>query len=286
MVIADYLTRRGYIVLRVDDRGRGKTTSGDIMKATTADFVSDANDELDYLKEMPEVDKNKIGVLGHSEGGMIAFMLAAQRKDLAFIISMAGPGVPNRELMLAQNDAILKQSGMSEEARKAYLKLYDAVVSAQRENRNEAALTAAIERVAGDWRSQTSKDIVEQTTGFKDSATQHRFAASFASQFNLPWLRYFMTYRPEEIAGNVSARVLALNGEKDIQVPAELNLKGWRSLLAKSQSRKYEVKELPGLNHLFQECKRCDVDEYGELDQTISPTALKAIGDWLDKEVK
>lgn len=286
MVIADYLTRKGYVVLRVDDRGIGKTTRGDIMKATTADFATDANVELDYLKGRAEVDAKKIGVMGHSEGGMIAFMLAAQRKDIAFIISMAGPGVPNRQLMLAQNDAILKQSGMDDEARSAYLRLYEAIVEAQQNNRNELALTAAVEQTVAEWRKKTSKEIVEKTTGITDSATQHKFATTFASQFDLPWLRYFMSYDPATIAGNVTAKVLALNGEKDVQVPAELSLQGWRTLLAKSHSRKYDVKVLPGLNHLFQECKRCDVDEYGELDQTISPTALSAVSNWLDKEVK
>jgi dipeptidyl aminopeptidase/acylaminoacyl peptidase len=286
MVIADYLTRKGYVVLRLDDRGTGKTTRGDLMKVTTADFATDANVELDYLKGRPEVDKDKMGVMGHSEGGMIAFMLAAQRKDLAFIIAMAGPGVANRRLMIAQNDAVMKQAGMSEEARNAYLRLYDAIVEAQQKNRNELALTAAIEKTVGEWRKKTSNEIVKQTTGVVDSATQHKFASTFASQFDLPWLRYFMSYDPAALVSNVTAKVLALNGEKDIQVPAELSQQGWRSLLAKSHSRKYDVKTLPGLNHLFQECKRCDVEEYGELEQTISPTALSAVSDWLDKEVK
>jgi pimeloyl-ACP methyl ester carboxylesterase len=286
MVIADYLTRRGYVVLRVDDRGVGKTTRGDIMKATTADFASDANTELDYLKERPEVDKGKMGVLGHSEGGMIAFMLAAQRKDLVFIISMAGPGVPNKSLMIAQNDALLKQAGVPEASRKAYLQLYDAMVVAQQKARNTMALTNAIDQAVSDWRRKTSTEIVQNTTSITDSATQRRFVSTFATQFDLPWFRYFMSYDPEALAGNVTAKVLALNGDKDVQVPAELSQQGWRSLLAKSHSRKHEVKVLPGLNHLFQECKRCDVDEYGELDQTISPIALATIADWLDKEVK
>jgi hypothetical protein len=286
MVIADYLTRRGYVVLRVDDRGKGKTSAGNIMTVTTADFAKDASAELDYLKARPEVDTGKIGLLGHSEGGMIATMLAAQRKDIAFIISFAGPGVSNLELMLAQNDAILKQQDLGEDARKAYLRLYRAMLIAAMNAEGGAALTASLTKVVTDWRQTTPQKIVAETTDISDSTTQRRFVSTFAMQLGLPWFRYFIAYDPSTIADKISSKVLVLNGEKDIQVVASLNLEGWRALLRKGNARSYEVKELAGLNHLFQECVRCDVDEYGTLEQTISPTALNAIGNWLDKEVK
>jgi pimeloyl-ACP methyl ester carboxylesterase len=256
------------------------------MTATTADFANDASVELDYLKGRAEVDARKMGLLGHSEGGMIATMLAAQRKDVAFIISFAGPGISNLELMVAQNDAILKQKGLREDARKAYLQLYRQMMKAAVDTKDEGALKTALNNVVLQWRQATPQNLVQETTGISDDASQAQFVSAFAAQLGLPWFRYFIAYDPATLAGKISCKVLVLNGAKDVQVVSAPNMAGWQALLKKSNAKSYTVTELPGLNHLFQECVSCDVDEYGALEQTISPKALSTIGDWLDKEVK
>jgi pimeloyl-ACP methyl ester carboxylesterase len=286
LVLADYLTRHGYVVLRVDDRGKGKTSIGpNIYKATSADFADDAEVELDYLKSRPEVNVKKVGLLGHSEGGMIATMLAAKRKDLAFIISWAGPGISGAQTLLTQNDAILRQKGMDSASRVAYLNLYADCMRAALKDSTQQSLAAALEPIVFNWRKVTPEVVVVETTGINDDESQQAFITSFAQQFSLRWLRYFITYDPEPLVRNISCKVFVLNGSKDIQVVPAANLGGWRRMAIQSKSKHFDVLELPGLNHLFQECSRCDVDEYGELDQTISPTALNAIGGWLKKQV-
>jgi pimeloyl-ACP methyl ester carboxylesterase len=284
-VIADYLTRRGYTVLRVDDRGMGKTT-GSLDHVTTADFAADAGVALDFLKTRPEVDAGKIGVLGHSEGGMIAIKLAAKRKDLYFIISMAGPGEPNLQTMVDQNDAILEKQGLNAASREAYLRLYRKIIGALPDYQNKDSLIVRIEMLAAEWRKTTPQDIVLKTTGIKDESSQHNFAVAFERSINNDWFRYFIGFDPAPLIHNISCKVLALNGAKDIQVVSKGNLDGWRTALKSSHSKAYEVRELSSLNHLFQECTRCDVNEYGELEQTISPLALSTIENWLAKEVR
>ena len=284
-VIADYLSRKGYVVLRVDDRGIGKST-GDLSRATSADFAKDAGISLDYLKNRPEVDPQKIGVLGHSEGGMIASILAAERQDIAFVISMAGPGVANLQLLTEQNDALLEKRGIASDARKAYLKLYGNMLRAGMQKDSALELNAAINKVVSDWRTATSVSIVEQTTGIRDDSTQKSFASAFAGQIRIPWFRYFIAYDPAPVIRKLSGKVLVINGAQDIQVSPKSNIAGWRNALGKSKVKSSKVVELPGLNHLFQKCTRCDVDEYGELEQTMAPEVLTLIGDWLDKEIK
>jgi pimeloyl-ACP methyl ester carboxylesterase len=283
-VIADYLTRMGLVVLRVDDRGIGQTTGRlSLSSATTKDFANDANAALEYLKTRKEVDPRRIGLLGHSEGGMIATMLAAQRKDVNFIISMAGPGIPIKQLMLDQNNAIMKQQGFSDAIRMNYLKLYSTMVDSVLAHKKLTDATEAVEKAVRNWKSVTPDSIVVAATQITDEATLKEYSKDFAMQM-IPWYRYFFSYNPQPDIRALQCKVLALNGEKDIQVVAEPNLKGWSASLAKSKARAKTVEMLPGLNHLFQECKTCGTDEYGTLEQTISPAALKRISDWLKEQ--
>ena len=284
-VIADYLTRRGYVVLRVDDRGIGNST-GDASKATSADFALDAGTSLDYLRKRREVNPSKVGVLGHSEGGMIATMLATSRKDLAFVISMAGPGISNRQLLIEQNDALLAKQGMAADARKAYLDLYGNIMTVGAQNIPAEELTAAIDKVVADWRAKTPSPVVLQTTGISSDSTQRAFSSAFSNQLSLPWFRYFIAYDPAPLIAKMSGKALIINGAEDLQVVSGKNIEGWRSALKKSAVKSPKIVELPGINHLFQQCKRCDIAEYGELEQTIAPEVLTLIGDWLVKEVR
>lgn len=284
-VVADYLTKAGYIVMRVDDRGMGQTT-GIRPDVTTADFVKDAAFGIEYLKTRREVNPDKIGLYGHSEGGMIAEILAAQRKDIDFIVLMAGPGIANARLMEEQNNALFEKSGFSKEMIDEYGKLYRSVVEATISSKDSMEFQKAVEKAVADWRKKTDARIVASTTGITDAATEQKVVRSFVDGFNKPWIRYFLSYDPKYDLQKTKAKILALNGDKDIQVISSSNLAGMKETLKKGKTKSYEIKELPGLNHLFQNCKACTVTEYAQLEETMSPVALQTIKAWLDKEVK
>ena len=284
-VIADYLTRQGFVVLRVDDRGIGQTTAN-VQSATSRDFANDVNVGLDYLKQRKDVAKNKIGMLGHSEGGMIAQIVAAEREDISFVVSMAGPGQKITELMENQNKAVLLASGLSSEMVEDYLKLYRSIVPLVTNAPSDSVAKLRATALFNKWMESTSKETVTKTTGVIDENSTAKFINSFIQTLRLPWFSYFLKYDPAPYITKMKAMVLALNGEKDIQVVAKPNLDAWSAALAKSGSKKYEVMELKGLNHLFQHCTKCNLQEYGQLEETIAPEALEAIGTWLKANVR
>lgn len=280
-VIADHLTKNGFIVLRVDDRGVGKTTSNG-GNATTRDFADDANVSLAYLLVRPEVDKKKIGLIGHSEGGMIAQIVAAERKDINFVIFLAAPGEQTIKVMNDQNEAMLLKAGMSKEYATAYLELYKNIITAVLKA-DSASAKAKVTPVVDEWINKTPKNVVRATTGITNDSTKNNFVSQFVGQLNQAWFRYFLSYDPAPNIKKMSAKVLALNGSKDVQVISKSNLPAIEAALKKGKSKVYEIKELEGLNHLFQECKACTVNEYGQLQQTFSPMALEVMTNWMKK---
>lgn len=284
-VIADHLTKQGFVVLRVDDRGIGGTT-GDVKTSTTADFAKDVMIGLDYLKKRPEVNTKKLGMIGHSEGGMIAAMVGAERKDIDFIVFLAAPGVNTVTLMTEQNEAILAKTGLSKEYVTAYVALYRNII----ETINKASTPAEAKEnmtVAVDkWRDTTNKNAVLVTTRIFNTKTRDEFVNQFAALAENPWFKYFLRFDPTPYLEKLSCKVLALNGDKDVQVLSASNLAGIRSALQRSKVKTSEIIELPGLNHLFQTCKDCTITEYGKLDETFSPAALQKMSGWLKKNVQ
>jgi uncharacterized protein len=280
-VIADHFTRKGIIVLRIDDRGMGQTT-GDVFTSTTRDFANDAVVSLNYLLNRSEVDKSKVGLIGHSEGGMIAQILGAERKDLSFIIMLAAPGEKILKLMNDQNEAILTKAGLPANYRSAYQGLYNEVLAAVLATDNTKAFEK-VKVIVDNWTAKTPASIVIATSGIRDEKSKAAFVTQFVSQLSNPWFRYFLSYDPNPYIRKISAKVLAVNGGSDIQVLSKQNLAGIESALKESSSKYYEIKEFPGLNHLFQECKACTVAEYDELEQTISPALLDYISSWMKK---
>jgi uncharacterized protein len=280
-IIADHLTRRGIIVLRVDDRGMGQT-SGDVFSATTRDFANDALVSLNYLLNRKEVDKSKVGLIGHSEGGMIAQLIAAERKDISFIIMLAAPGKKTLKLMNDQNEAILTKAGLPADYISAYQELYNEILVTILATDNTNAFEK-VKVIVDRWIAKTPVNIVVATSGITDEKSKEAFITQFVSQLTNPWFRYFLSYDPSPYIKKISTKVLAVNGSSDIQVLSKQNLAGIESALKKSSAKYYEIKQFPGLNHLFQECKKCTVAEYDELEQSISPALLDYISSWMKK---
>ncbi|MFN8333596.1 MAG: alpha/beta fold hydrolase [Cyclobacteriaceae bacterium] len=266
LVLSDYLTRNGIAVLRFDDRGVGKST-GSFQTATSADFATDVTAAVEYLKTRKEVDKKKIGLIGHSEGGAIAPMVAANSKDIAFIVLMAGTGVSGDQLFLAQEKLVGRASGLDSVALSINERLsrqaYEIVKKTTNDEALKAELTALLKR------NNVSDDEISRSLG---------------RTLN-PWTLYFIRHDPAPVLTKVKCPVLALNGSNDLQVPKE-NLMAIKNALTKGGNKNVTTKELPGLNHLFQESKTGSPTEYGTIEQTISPAALTEIVSWLKLQVK
>jgi uncharacterized protein len=263
LVLSDYLTRQGIAVLRVDDRGVAKST-GDFATATTADFATDTEAGIAYLKTRPEVDAKKIGLIGHSEGGVIAPMIAARNRDVAFIVMLAGSGVPGDQIIVAQTELISEASGMShDQAMKAGARQGE-FMDLIRQTSDQAALEKQLhEKLAPQMPEAQIGAAIRQLTS--------------------PWLRYFINYDPAIALRKVTCPVLALNGGKDLQVPPKQNLPAIRKALEAAGNKDFETDELPGLNHLFQTAKTGSPSEYAQIEETMSPVALEKIAGWILK---
>jgi len=261
LVLSDYLTRHGIAVLRADDRGVGKS-AGVFAKATTADFATDAEAGVAYLKTRVEVNPHKIGLIGHSEGAVIAPMVAARNKDVAFIVMMAGTGVPGDQVLVAQSEAIQVASGKNpEEAAKDAAKERELLKLVETE-KDQAVL---------------EKDLKEKLAGEVPEAQM----GVQISEVTSPWFRYFLTYDPATALRKVTCPVLVLNGEKDKQVLPSQNLPAIRKALEEAGNKHFEIDELPGLNHLFQTAKTGSPMEYAQIEETMSPVALEKIATWI-----
>jgi len=284
-VIADALTRDGFVVLRVDDRGIGSST-GNFATSTTADFVKDVNTSFDYLKSRPEVNDKKVGLLGHSEGAMIAPVVASQRKDVDFIVLLAAPGVKIIDLMTEQNAAVLSASGVPAEAVESFKPVYKQIIDTVINATDSASARANALQVISDWYAKTDTSTLH-VLGFNSPDDKEQYAKQMSMVFSSPWFRYFIQFDPQPYLSDLKkVKVLALNGSRDIQVVASQNLPAVNAALKKGRTKKFETKELPGLNHLFQTCNKCTVQEYGQLEETIAPVVLQTITGWLNKNVK
>lgn len=262
LVLADYLTRRGIAVLRFDKRGVGEST-GDFADAITLDFAADAATAVSYLTFRKEVDGRRIGLIGHSEGGMIAPMVAANNHKIAFIVLLAGPGVSGPELAAEQAWSAVLVGGGNE--------------AAATEAANQArTIVAAINRAQGHPSKLKSELQQELGADFSDSALN-----TLLAKFDDPWIRSLLAIDPADALRKVTCPVLALNGSKDTQVPAGPNLKAIGDALLAGGNRVWKTAQLPGLNHLFQTAPTGAPEEYGRIEETFSPIALDAISSWI-----
>jgi len=274
LVLADHLTRLGIAVLRYDDRGVNKST-GNFTDATTGDFATDVESAIAYLKTRNDVDKNQIGLVGHSEGGIIAPLVAVNSKDVSFLVLLAGTGVSGFDTVLRQSVTLRGFEVPDEDAFQVYMIDVLTIASAKKdvtlvrkeltEFYDNAPFFNAIAG-EGEARAQILKELVTARTG--------------------KWMRYFYNYNPADMLVQVTVPVLSINGTKDTQVEQEVNQNGIRAALEKGGNKDFQVIALEGLNHFFQKAETGAMNEYDDIEETFSPKALKIVSDWILERVK
>ena len=284
-VIADYLTKKGFAVLRTDDRGIGKTT-GPVLTATTVDFADDAEAGIAYLISRKEVNKNKIGLYGHSEGGMIAPMVAARNKNVSFIILSGAAIVGGLEVNVEQNGYALQKAGIAEDAIDAFKGLHRLELKEFKASISKENFHTNLKAVYDKWKAVQQKKILDQLYAGDSSILGQNIYKMYDGLYINNWMRFFITHDFAGDLAKVHCPVLAINGEKDTQVDAKVNLPLIDSILKKNSSPSFKVVLLPGLNHLMQHAVTGDASEYGTIEETIAPAALNVIGKWLDENVK
>ena len=273
LVIADYLSRNGIAVLRYDDRGVGKS-KGTPLNATSADFASDAEAAFFYLISRKEINPGSIGFAGHSEGGLIAPIVASGNSGIAFIVSLAGPGVTGEEIIHTQNLDISTISGIDSKEIKESIsinkKLF-AVLKKETDNKAAQDKIAAVYKKILTKKKKSPEDI--------DAAVKQLNASLNPVSYN--WFRYFLFSDPASYWKKVKCPVLALNGDKDLQVAAAVNLPAIEKAVKSGGNLSVKTMSFSDLNHLFQHCKTGLPAEYGEIEETFSPEVLQIIADWI-----
>jgi pimeloyl-ACP methyl ester carboxylesterase len=279
LVLADHLTRNGIAVLRYDDRGNGRST-GDFKAATTEDLATDAESAITYLKTRKEINKNAIGLAGHSEGGMIAAMIASKTNDLGFVVLLAAPGLRGDKVLLLQQEYFAKASGVSQSEiqrnRGINAVAFEIVLNSKDQKKMENELNTYLRTVL-----QNDKKIV-----LPEGMTMDAYVASQMSQVMSPWMQYFLRYDPVPALEKVRCPVLALFGEKDLQVPPTENAVAVENAFKTGGNKNATVKTIPNLNHLFQNCTTGLPKEYGDIEETFSPVALDEITSWIKSQTK
>jgi uncharacterized protein len=268
LVLADHLTRKGIAVLRFDKRGIGKST-GDYASATTEDFAADAQAAVAYLKTRKEIDAKKIGLIGHSEGGLIAPLLAARSSDVAWIVLLAGPGLKGEDTLLLQSELILRTAGVNDAEVARTLAFNKRTYALVREEKDPAALEAKL------------NELVRNTS--TGAALPPAAVQAQVRMMVSPWFRFYLDYDPLPALQKTACPVLALNGEKDLQVSPKEHLAKIQKALQDGGNKDFQATELPGLNHLFQHGPTGSPTEYGGIEETMAPLALNAVSDWVRK---
>ncbi len=275
LVLSDYLTRHGIAVLRTDDRGVGAST-GTFETATTEDFASDVEAGLAFLETRPEIDAKRIGLLGHSEGGLVAPIVATGGKEVAFLVLMAAPGLPGEEILYLQGERLARAQGMDDNAVASYRRLQENVFQAVKVEKDKDALEGKVRAAITDW-LKSAGEQAKRLVGDPEVAIRAQ-----TSLVGSPWFRYFLTHDPRPVLERVRCPVLAINGEKDLQVPAQANLGAIRAALLKGGNDHIQVRALPELNHLFQHARIGVPGEYGSIEETMSPEVLALVADWIN----
>jgi len=262
LVLADHLTRQGIAVLRFDKRGIG-ASKGDYGKATTEDFANDAQAAFTFLKAHADIDPHHVGLIGHSEGGLIAPIVAAHDSSVAFIVLMAGPGVDGARILSEQGRLIAKAMGLNDDQNAKMSAMRDQAIAIVKTEKDPAVAEAKV------------RSLMEK-------AGQPKFAVDLQVKFlTSDWMRLFFAIDPTVALRQLRCPVLAIGGSRDLQVPPEESLAAIRAALSKNPD--VDVRELPNLNHLFQTAKTGSLGEYAESEETIAPSVLTLISSWISE---
>ncbi|MGB3775466.1 MAG: alpha/beta fold hydrolase [Leeuwenhoekiella sp.] len=275
LVLADHLTREGIAVLRFDDRGVGES-EGNQQEGTSADFATDVEAAVTYLKTRTDVDISKIGLIGHSEGGLIADLVIANKNNkIAYFVSLAGPAVPGGEIIISQTEKIAQLNGEDAENtsfdKELSSKIFEYIATAK----DTLGMGAKVSNVINSMLKNAPKTIQNKYTP--------EIIASAKDQFLNNWMIYFIQTDPATYIEQIEIPTLVLNGGKDVQVLSSLNLPAYEQALKKAGNQDYTIKELPELNHLFQTAETGNPMEYGQIEETFSPQALELISSWINK---
>ena len=271
LVIADHLTRRGVAVLRVDDRGVGGSTAGaDPAAVTSQDYVGDVRAGVTFLSGREEIAGDKIGLIGHSEGGVVAPLVATRCEDVAFIVLLAGTGIRGDRLLMLQNELISRAEGLTGEELESALAL------------NRALFDLVLdEELSSFERALKMREVIDRSPTLSEASEEER--EGVLAQVMTPWVQWFLRHDPATVLEAVRCPVLALNGSLDIQVPSEVNLEAIKAALTRGKNSDFEVRAFEGLNHLFQHCETGEVKEYGEIEETCSPEVLEVLSSWISE---
>lgn len=275
LILADFLARNGIASLRYDDRGINQS-EGDFASATSLDFKTDAAAAMAFLQKQKRIDPDRCGLIGHSEGGMIAQMMAAGNEKLAFIVLLAAPGVPIPDLMLKQAKLIARAQGASKSEIEMSLAsnraVFDILLQVQDPDSARKRVNREMENLA--------VSLSGEDPGRKEML-QNQLQAGLDAVFT-PWFLFFINYNPADYLSRVKCPVLALNGDKDTQVEAVSNIGGITEIIQQSGNAQLSAHILPGLNHLFQTAETGAPREYAEIEETFAPQALAIIADWIN----
>lgn len=275
--ISNYLTKKGIAVLRYDKRGVGEST-GDYNSSNSFDFAKDVNAAIDYLLTRKEIKKNQIGLIGHSEGGLIAPIVASQSSKVAFIISLAGPSLSGDKILLSQQKAIATAKGLTkseiEKSQNLNRKAFEIVRVYKDEETLKKKMTEHIKKI-----SLNDPDKPK-------NMTYEEYVNAQVNGILRPWMVNFLRYSPDKYIEKVKCPVLALNGAKDLQVLASQNLPEWKRVLENSGNKNITTIEIQNSNHLFQTCKTGLPEEYEKIDESFSIKVMEKITNWIKNHIE
>ncbi|MBR4803209.1 MAG: alpha/beta fold hydrolase [Bacteroidales bacterium] len=270
LVVAEYFARRGIVVLRYDDRGVGGST-GEVSKATTLDFADDAEAAFTFLRKHKRIDSKRVGIVGHSEGALIAQIVAARCRKVSFVAFLGGQGCSGAEVLLQQNRSLFALQGVADS-------LIDLRLACMREFFNIADTISPKTKIL-----LVLQKVIDSIGGgvpqkqLQEVGLDKKSLLTWSSQLQMPWFKTFLKLTPADYIPKMRCPILALGGEKDVQVLAKENLGKIKEL----SGGKAQVREMPGLNHLFQHCRTGSPDEYLTIEETISPEVLEILANWI-----
>ena len=266
LVIADFLTRKGIAVLRYDKRGIARST-GNYAGATINDFAQDAQSAVTYMKSRSEVDAKRLGIIAHSEGGILASQVAARSNDANWLVLLSTPATTGERTLLRQSELIARAGGLSEESITRSLEIDRKAYSAVREEKDSAALQKRLE-------------LLVTQSGLGAAMPPAALQAQL-KVMSTPWFRQFLDFDPEPVIEKIKCPVLALNGDRDLQVDASENVPLLRKAYQAGGNQDFTVVEIEGVNHLFQKAQSGSPALYGAIEETIAPEVLTSIGSWV-----